>query len=87
MVSLLGGHGVDDRLDPAKLAVVDGSLGSARHLAGPGDHADQLANRSHLLDLLQLGLEIFQAEARLHHSLRNTLGLVAVDRLLHPLDE
>ena len=70
-----------------ELPVVDRLLGGARQLSGAGDHADQLADRPHLLDLRQLRAEVVEGEARLHQALRDALRLLLVDRLLRPLDE
>src|SRR5438552_13827463 len=69
MLAFLDGHGVDDRLDATQLSIVDGRLRGPGHLAGAGDHLDQLANRPQLLDLLQLAPEVLEAEACLHHVL------------------
>src|SRR5581483_11259905 len=53
-------HGPDDRLDTVQLAVVDLLV---LHLFGqPGDHADQVAERTHLADLLQLLEEVLEGE-------------------------
>src|SRR6187551_3371916 len=56
--AFLGGHRVDDRLDPLHLARVDGLLGGSGHLARARDEADELADRSHLLDLVELAPEV-----------------------------
>ena len=69
------------------LARVDGLLRGAGHLAGAGDQTDQLADRSHLLDLVELAAEVLEREAVLHHPLGGPLGLFLVDVLLHALDE
>src|SRR5207244_5160223 len=86
MASLFSGHRVDDRLDAPQLAVVDGRLRRAGNLACARNHLHQLPDRSELLDLLQLAAEVLEAEARLHHSLRDALCFVAIEPLLHALD-
>src|SRR5688572_24791392 len=60
---LLQCHGVDDGLDPLHLPGVDRLLCRACHLAGARDHADELADRPHLLDLVELAAEVLEREA------------------------
>src|SRR6185503_10224811 len=52
VVALARGHGTDDRLDPGHIAVVD--LDPLELLAHAREHAKDLAERAHLLDLLEL---------------------------------
>ena len=80
-------HGIDDRLDPRHLAVVDGGLGCIGQAGSAGHHLEDLTDGSHLLDLLELAPEVLEREPGFHQSLSRALGLVAVEPLLCPLDE
>src|SRR5829696_7409903 len=82
---LTRGHGADDRLHPGDLAVVD--LDPLELLAHARDHAEDLAERPQLLDLLELIEEVLQGEAGLAELALHLLGLLAVDLLLGPLDQ
>src|SRR5215211_7166220 len=54
MAALLRRHRADDRLDLFVVVVGDLRLGLAKLPAQTGDHLEQLGERAHLLDLLQL---------------------------------
>src|SRR5918996_1113916 len=83
--ALARGHGADDRLDPGHLAVVD--LHALELAAHAGEHAEDLAERAHLLDLLELVEEVLQGEGGLAQLALHGLGLLAVDHLLGALDQ
>src|SRR6185369_2299377 len=55
-------HRADDRLGPAQVAPVDGVLGLLGHPAHARDHRHDLAQRSHLLDLLELLEKVLEGE-------------------------
>src|SRR5512133_3242358 len=83
--ALTGGHGADDGHDAGHVAVVD--LDALELLAHPREHAEDLAERAHLLDLLELVEEVLQGEGGLAELALHLLGLLAVDLLLGPLDQ
>ena len=56
-------------------------------LAHARDHRHDLADRAHLLDLLELVEHVLEGEARLAELLLHLLRLVDVEGLLGPLDE
>ena len=68
-----GGHRPDDRLDAPDLPVVD--LDVAQFLGDAGEHADEVAERAHLLDLLHLLEEVLERELALEQLGRRFLGL------------
>ena len=87
-VAALGrGHRPDDRLGPLEVAAVDGGLCFPGHVAHARDHRHDLADRPHLLDLLELVEHVLEGEARLAELLLHLLGLVDVEGLLRPFDE
>src|SRR5262249_44168278 len=61
VVALGRGHAADDRLQLVQLPVVD--LGDGvLHLAGAGEHAEQVADRAHLADGQHLLEEVLEGE-------------------------
>ena len=70
-----------------QVAPVDGGLGILGHAAHPGQHPHDLAERAHLLDLLELLEEVLEGEAPLAQLLLHLGRLLLVERLLGPLDE
>src|ERR1700752_2952570 len=63
--ALLGGHGVDDGLDAGELGLVDvgGGLLHAGEGADGGQHLEDGLHAAELLDLTELGAEVFEGEA------------------------
>ncbi len=60
-MTLLLGHAGDDRLDPRDLALVD--VGAGGHeLACPRDHLEDVAERTHLLELAHLRQHVLERE-------------------------
>src|SRR5918993_3106952 len=60
IAALVGGHGVDDGFEPLVVVVRDLGLGLPHLGTQSGDHLQELAERPHLLNLLQLLQEILQ---------------------------
>src|SRR5829696_1485702 len=67
IASLVRSHGVDDRFDPLIVVIRDLRFGLSHLRAQTRDHLQELAQRSHLLDLLQLLEKILQIELTLEH--------------------
>src|SRR6185312_7134246 len=58
-------HRPDDRFGASQVAPVDGRLRFLGHAAEARDHADDLTERTHLLDLLHRVEHVLEGEARL----------------------
>src|SRR5215212_9235505 len=84
--ALLGGHRLDDRLDTVELALID--LEPLHLLAGePGQHAQQVCQRAHLADLLELAEEVLERELVAAQLALELLGLLLVVGVLRLLDQ
>ena len=70
-------HRADDRLGPPEVAAVDRILGFLGHAAHARDHAHELADRAHLLDLLELVEEVLEGELGLAELLLELGGLAS----------
>ncbi len=80
-------HRADDRFDAADLLIVRLVLRELLDVPHPGNHPDNLLERPHLLDGLQLLPEIFQRELVLPDFLFELLRFLDVDRLFGALDQ
>ncbi len=79
-------HAADDGLHPVELTVVDGGQ-RVLHLAGPGQHAQQVADRTHLADREHLLEEVLQRQLAAADLGGRRLGLLGVEVLLGLLDQ
>ena len=81
-----GRHPADDGLHPVELAVVD--VGQrVLHLAGAGQHAQQVADRAHLADRQHLLEEVLQRQLAGADLGGGGLGLLGVEDLLGLFDQ
>src|SRR3990172_998564 len=85
--SPLSAPGAAGRRDPPELAAVHRTLRLAGHTAHTRDHLQQLADRTHLLELLHLVEEVVQREGVLAQLLGEIRLLLGVEVLLGTLDE
>src|SRR5436309_1026217 len=85
--ALLARHRVDDRLDALELVFRAREVGALEELLHPGDHADQVSDRAHLLDGAELVAEVFEVELVPPELLGDVLGGRPVVGLLGALDE
>src|SRR3954452_1651058 len=83
--ALLRRHRKDDRLDAVELALVD--LQPLHLGADAGQHAEEVGERAHLPDLLELREEVLECELVGADLALELLGLVLVELLLSRLDE
>ena len=81
-----GCHAADDGLHPVELAVVDRGE-RVLHLARAGQHAEQVADRTHLADGQHLLEEVLERQLARTDLGGGLLGLLGVEDLLGLLDE
>src|SRR5205807_8817527 len=84
---LLSGHRIDDRLDAREVLLRLAGVDGARHLAEPGNHADELTDRAHLLHRAQLIREVLERELVAAQLLLELLGFLLIEDALGALDE
>ncbi len=87
VTALLGRHRKDDGLNVLILVVADLHLLLADELADAGDHLEELGERAHPLELLELVEEVFEVEGAGQDFLLQLLALFLGRLLLRLLDE
>ena len=85
MCALLRGHALDDGFDALEGVVVD--IDVADGFAHTRDHAGQLLDVAHLLDLLDLIVEVVKVELVLANLLLQSLGFFLIKLLLGALHQ